>query len=270
VLKDRRTWLIVAAVVIVPLLVVFLLARMTPSWYRPLDPNSQQVIDTQDIGEHTLVSGLHNTWQKVPLGDQLWSISQVEVNSVLAWQLAPPLNTDGTRSYPAGAKYPVVSDPFVMFEKGRVTIAARTTKLPGSAPGGGVVSVTFAVETIPGMAPGVANTLIRMEGAWVGNLRIPRSLVERKIRSMAPAILAGLNQSYRLSTGEPSKVMLHVEPVLHAIENGEPFYVKFPYMGREVVLKEIHLEDESLSVIFGPATPAAVRPRPEPVMGPGR
>ena len=59
-----------------------LLARMTPNWYQPLDPKSNQVIDEGDTEE--ILSTLYNKWEAIPLGDQTWSITQYKVDAALA------------------------------------------------------------------------------------------------------------------------------------------------------------------------------------------
>jgi hypothetical protein len=223
------------------------------------------VIDAADIGWHKMSSELHNSLQRVPLGDQIWSISQTEVNSLLAVRLPAPEQAE------PGRPYPVVSAPFVLFSEGKVTIAARTTKLPGPAPGGGVASVTISVQTIPTGPASAPNFLVRVEGTFAGRLRIPQSIVENRVRSLMPALVKATTQTVQLGTGGgtasgsgSAKTIEEIEKKITAIQRGEPFPLTRSYDGRMVVVKDIRLNDGSLTVIFGPPVPAGVRPRPLP------
>jgi hypothetical protein len=255
-----RTWkgwvLSIVGPIVLMVLIMYVMARLTPSWYEPLDPDSQNVIDASDIGEHKVMPGLWNAWQRVPLGEQLWTISQMEVNSLLAVRARVPENLNGK-------PYPKISGPFVMFEEGgRVTLAARTTRLPGPSPAGGVASVTFTIEVIPN-DPDPPNCRVTIESVHVGNLRVPKSLVAGKIRMLLPALADALEQTARLSTKDWSKAMPQIESTIHAIENGEPFPLKLTH-DRPVIIKDIRVNDGSLTVILAPEVPAAVRPRPLP------
>src|SRR5689334_2624630 len=94
-----RTWkgwvLSILGPIVTLLVIMYVMARMTPSWYEPLDPNSTNVIDAAEQGEGKVMPGLWNMWQRVPLGEQLWTISQVEVNSLLAVRTRVPENLNG-------------------------------------------------------------------------------------------------------------------------------------------------------------------------------
>ena len=181
--RTWRGWLLAAfAVVSLILLATWILSRTTPPWYRPLPPDEDWVIDNYDHAQKTMLD-LHNVTERVPLGEQTWSITQDEINSLLAIQFAPPLNPDGTRTPPANP--PVVSAPFVLFTPGEVTFCARTTRLASGNPNGGVVSATFSVSIVSG-ADGKPSGLVRLKSVWAGNLPIPKSAVEPRIRACCP------------------------------------------------------------------------------------
>ena len=66
-----RQWLAIAGVTLVVLvLTAYLLARMTPSWYVPLDASSDRAIDLADSAQSKLELGrgatLHNALENVP------------------------------------------------------------------------------------------------------------------------------------------------------------------------------------------------------------
>jgi hypothetical protein len=256
-----RTWkgwlLSIFGPIFLLLVIMYVMARMTPSWYEPLDPNSQSVIDASDVGEHKVMPGLWNAWQRVPLGEQLWTISQTEVNSLLAVRARVPENLNGK-------PYPKISGPFVMFsEGGHVTLAARTTRLPGPAPAGGVASVTFTIEVIPNGPDLPPSGKVTIESVQIGNLRVPKSLVAGRLRAMLPMLADALEQGARLSLKDWNKAQPQIDAMLGAIERGEPFPLKIA-RDRPVIIKDIRVNDGMLTVILAPEVPAAVRPRPMP------
>jgi hypothetical protein len=239
------------------LVIMYVMARTTPSWYEPLDPNSQSVIDAADEGERKMMPGLWNTWQRVPLGEQIWTISQTEVNSLLAVRARVPEDLHGRA-------YPKISSPFVMFsEGGHVTLAARTTRLPGPAPAGGVASVTFSIAVIPHGPDAAPSGVVKIESVQVGNLRVPKSFVAGKLRMLLPMLTDALEQGARLSMKDWNKAQPQIDSMLNAIERGEPFPLKIE-RERPVIIKDIRVNDGSLTVILAPEVPAAVRPRPLP------
>ncbi len=73
----------------------------------------------------------------------------------------------------------LASQPMIVFSPGKVTIAVRTTKVPSSNPAGGVISVVFVVQTSTA-SDGSPVGLIKITGAYVGDLPIPKWLVEKR------------------------------------------------------------------------------------------
>ena len=84
--RGRFEWLL--SVLFVAVLVCWLLARMTPSWYLPLDPTLNSVMDTAQEAQRVLLFESRNTVERVPLGEQRWTITQDEINSLLAMSTA--------------------------------------------------------------------------------------------------------------------------------------------------------------------------------------
>jgi hypothetical protein len=257
----RRTWfgigLLVGAVVVV---VCYSLARSTPSWYQPLNATSNDVIDDADVAQNKLRFEIHNTMERVPLGPQEWKITQHQVDSLLAIRFSPAGDNSTTSAAPA--KEPLATSPFVLFTPGEVTVAARSTKVPGSDPAGGLLSVAFTVET--STAPdGSPLGAIHIAGCHIGLLPIPKSIVQSKLRSMVPAIatVAQQTMTYQLGVRDASALMPQVETAIRAIADGDPFPLHFRYDRREVVIQEIRVDDGLLTITFVPPTPAGVRPR---------
>jgi len=150
----------------------------------------------------------------------------------------------------------------VVLTPGEVTVAARSSKIPGGDPAGGLLSVSFTVETTT--APdGSPLGAVHISGCHIGLLSIPKSIVQSKLRSMVPAIAAVAQQTmtYQLGVRDASALMPQVETAIRAIAEGDPFPLHFRYDRREVVIQEIRVDDGLLTITFVPPTPAGVRPR---------
>jgi hypothetical protein len=244
--------LLVAGVLAVLLVSTFLLARHTPSWYVPLDPTSDHVLDEADVAQNKVALELHNAVQRVPLGYQKWTITQDEINSLLAirFSTAAP---DKSASFP-------VSGPLVIFSGGKVRLAVRTTKIPSGNAAGGVASIVFGVTTTTN-AGGEPIGLIKIEGVYAGSLPIPKWLVEERMRRAVPTLAAVAHQTitYQLGVRDSASMMPQIETAIRAVAMGEPFPLKFVADHRDVLVKVIQVDDGVLTVIFGP--PATLVPR---------
>jgi len=225
----------VAAMVLI-VIVAWMLMRMTPSWYVPLDPTSQHVIDLMERAQNSLDlrlgAKLHNAIESVPLGEQSWSISQDEVNALIA-----------SRHMSGGGDGGPVTAPLVIFTPGKITLAARSKRIPSGHPDGGVGSV--AVTILPTNA-------IRLCGAWLGRLPIPKSLVERRITSLAPEIVAAVQQQIALQVGS-SPNSKEIEPLILGILRGDPLP---PIDANRIIIKAIRIDDGLFTIIFArPSNP---------------
>src|SRR5437016_2717995 len=90
--RTLRGWLAASLTALFLVLSIsWALSRATPPWYQPLDPSADTVIDDADRTQRLLLD-LHNVVERVPLGEQTWTITQDQVNSLLAIRFAPPLN----------------------------------------------------------------------------------------------------------------------------------------------------------------------------------
>ena len=257
----RRTWLALSAgLLVVILLILYLLARSPPSWYQPLNPTANDVIDDADVAQNKLRFELHNTMERVPLGEQEWKITEHQVDSLLTIRFSPPPATTDPTAKPA-----LVTAPFVRFTPGKITVAARSPKLPGSdatGTSGGVLSVSFAVDS--SFAPdGAPMGVIHIDSAAVGNLPIPKSIVESKLKDIAPtlAALARETITYQLGVRDTTTLMPQVEAAIRAISQGEPFPLRFRYDRRDILIREVRVEDGVLIIVFAPPTPAGIPPK---------
>ncbi|HVS70045.1 MAG TPA: hypothetical protein VHQ47_02190 [Phycisphaerae bacterium] len=257
--RSRRAWIaFLASLVLLALLIAWLLSRATPSWYAPLSASDNRVIDDAYTAQSKLLE-IHNALQRTPLGDQRWTITQDELNAFLA------VNFPSSPAHAGAAAPPLVSDPFVRLTPGLVTIGVRTTRVSSANPNGGVVSVSFVVDstTAPDGSP-IGH--IRVASAAVGRLPIPASIVQSKIRALAPTIITLANDAITRqfsgsTTRSPARIP-DIETAIHAIVDGQPFPLRFTADRRTVLIHEIRVDNGALSITFSPPTPAAVRPRP--------
>jgi len=236
--------------VLVVLLTAWILARTTPGWYQPLDPNDD-VVSAEASRAESLWGELNNTVQRVPLGDQTWTISQNELNSFLAVYAHLALDQAGNP----------ITDPYVCFRNGEVTIAARSVKLPSGYKQGGVGSVTFSVGTVVG-PDGSTMGLVKLQSVKVGLLTVPKSLVESRLRAMTPAIVTtAVDAGRQLGSGSHSNsghsLDAMIEQITRAVAVGEPFPLRYRIDRKDVVIKELKVEDGRFTVRMGPpVTPA--------------
>jgi len=63
--------------------ICWMLARMTPSWYMPLDPADDNVMRLAGRAQNLLYFELRNAAERVPLGAQRWTITQMR--STVFW-----------------------------------------------------------------------------------------------------------------------------------------------------------------------------------------
>jgi len=249
--RTLRQWLLSIFVVLLLVVVVvaWLLMRVTPSWYVPLDPTSQRVIDLMERAQNNLDirlgANLHNALGKVPLGEQSWSISQDEVNALLA------LHRE------MGGELPI-SNPLVRFTPGKITLAARHKDIPSGHSEGGVCSVVFTVLHTPAKSPSEPPVnVVKIHRAWLGRLPIPKSIVERWLASITPEIVAAVEQQIQLQAGASSQIK-GVESLITDLLSGQPL----PAIEQHrIIIKAIHVEDGMLTIVFvspKPSTPATV------------
>ncbi len=258
--RTLRAWAaIIGSLLLAALFVCWILSRGTPSWYGPFASTDNRYINNIGSGQTKILADLNNALQRTPLGDQRWTITQDELNALLTCYLPTPDPAD------ASVPPPLVSAPFVRLTPGLVTFAARTSRVSSSQRNGGVISASFVVESIPGTG-GMPMGHIRLASAAVGNLPIPTSIVQAKIRGLAPTLSTLINDTInRQLSSNPQRSNARdpeIETAIHAIADSEPFPLLFTYHDRKILVKEIKVDSGLLTILFAPSTPAAVPPRP--------
>jgi hypothetical protein len=264
--RQRFEWLI--AVLFVAVVACWIFARMTPSWYAPLSATDDNVMRLAGRAQTLLYFELRNTAERVPLGEQRWTITQDEINSFLAVNTAPQ-NAEGGGGSGGGmpaladSARTTASDPFVVFTKGQVTVCARISKLPSPEPQGGVGSLTFSVGVVN--APdGKPMGQVKLMKVWAGNMPVPRSLLEPWMAQQIPGMAEAVQRMAQLQFGV--RGVVKTEPILQqivqSIGEGRPFPLQYKVDNKEFLIKELSVDDGSLTVVLAPLKPAAVLPRP--------
>jgi len=258
--RGRFAWL--AGVLLVAVLVSWMLIRATPGWYRPLDPDDQGVQDAGLRGQTLLYFDLRTATERVPLGEQRWSISQDEMNSFLAVNYSQPLTTAGTRTVMDPARNPV-SDPFVVFGNGEITVGARITKVPSGNAQGGVGSARFSVAVEHG-SDGEPMGVVKLQRVYAGLLPVPRGLVESRLQALLPVILQASVHVAEVQLGAHAseKTENAVEAIARGVVDGTPFPLHFKQDKKEFVVKEIVVEPGRFTMELAPVKPAVVQLRP--------
>jgi hypothetical protein len=240
--RGRLAWL--GALVVLVVVVCWMLARMTPAWYLPLDPADDIVQRVAGDAQNRAYTDLHNAVQRLPLGEQSWSISQDEVNALLA--------VKGDLGHgPA--------DPFVRFAPGQITLSARVRQLPGADPRGGVGALTFSVG-ITREAGREPMGLVRLTRVQAGNLPLPRSVVEKSLQQQIPQMIAAVQQAVEMQFGSRPAVKARslIEEIVRTIGSGQPFPLQYTWENRDFVIRELHVDEGRFTIVLAPVKPASV------------
>lgn len=258
--RGRFAWLF--GMLVFALLVSWMLIRATPAWYRPLDPDDQGVQDAALRGQTLLYFNLRNATERVPLGEQRWSISQDELNGFLAVNYSPPLTTVGTRATMDPARNPV-SDPFVVFGNGEITVGARITKIPSGNQQGGVGSVRFSMAVTPG-PDGEPQGVVKMQRVYAGLLPVPQFVVASRLQALLPVILQASVHVAEVQMGAHAsdKTETAVEAIARGVVEGTPFPLHFKLDKKEFIVKDIVVEPGRFTLLLAPVKPAVVQSRP--------
>jgi hypothetical protein len=244
--RGRFAWL--AALILAALLVCWILARATPAWYRPLDPADDAVQRTAGIAQTHITVDLHNLGQRLPLGEQSWTITQDQVNALLAVK--------------ADAQDGRIADPFVIFSPGRVTFSARFRQLPAADPRGGVGSLTLAVGMTRDGGPDPMG-LIQLERLHAGDLPLPRSLVAGRLQAQLPELIDAVRQAVEMQFGArpAEKARPIIEQIVRCAATGQPFPLRYKWETREFVIRELRVDDGAFTVVVAPVKPPAATSR---------
>ncbi len=149
----------------------------------------------------------------------------------------------------------MISAPYVLFREGEVTVCARTTRLASGDPAGGVVSASFSVGIV-NQTDGSQRGLVKLKSVWAGNLPIPKSAVEPRIRALLPSLAPAIQQTV-LPLLDPRSAGKDVpeEEVMQffrALTEGQPFPLLHTIKKKRIEVKYLRVEEGKFTVTLAP------------------
>lgn len=244
--KHPLTWLAAALLFsLVLVLVVALLVAWTPGWYAPLPADNQHIMNLADRAERTLLQ-LRNQIGNPARKIITWSITQNEINSLLADRYAAP---------PTAGSSAMFVGPFVRLTHGKITLAIRDMNLPFHS----VASVTIAIRTLQKGPNASAEAEVRLESVHIGLVPVPRAKVlgalHQRLKEIAPLIRQTLGRyaGSRYARSETPQVLKYLQ---HAMQ-GRPFPLTLPAGGRTLELERISVHAAGTSA-SGRVEPARI------------
>ena len=246
VLKNPLSWLGIALLLsLLLVLIVAWLVAWTPAWYAPLPADNQHVMNLADRAERTLLK-LRNQIGNPARKTITWSITQNEINSLLAARYAIP---------PSVKSSAVFVGPFVRLTDGKITLAIRDMQLPFHS----VASVTVAIRTLSAASGKPAEAQVRLDAVHIGLVPVPRAKVlgalHQRVKEIAPVIRQTLARyaGSRYANAQTPQVLKYIQ---HAMK-GHAFPLTLPAGGRILQLTRIAIEAEHTSA-SGKIVPARI------------
>ncbi len=246
ILKNPLSWLGIALLVSLLLVVVVaLLTAMTPSWYAPLHAGRRRVLNLADSAERVLLQ-LRNEIDNPARKTITWTISQAQINSLLAVRYSAPASAQSTA---------VFVGPFVRLTHGRITLAIRDMHLPFHS----VASLTIGIRSIPPVPSGAPEAHISLEAVHIGWVPIPRSKVlgvlHQRLKEVAPLITQTLARyaGSRYAAAETPQILQYIQHAMH----GKPFPLTLRAGGRTLQLEHITIRGQHTSA-SGVRVPARI------------
>ncbi len=231
-----RTWsggLLLAALAIGLLLAgVVLLAAASPSWYQPLNPAANTVLNDATQAQAALLD-LRNQAQNPRWRRLVWRITQDQMNALLAVTYSAA-DSGAARQHRPGD---VLARPFVRIANHRLILAIHDRRLPGA----GIISVTITIHTSPnGPAP---QAHVRITGLRVGLLPLPPSLLTHRLAAALPRLEPSLYRMLAVYLGRRYARDMAPQMLRRSADflHGQPFPLELRVHGHGLVLRRLDL-----------------------------
>lgn len=243
--KSTTSWL-VAVLVLCALILAAIAALMIlpPYWYRPIHTMNDAVYNQADHAQASLMA-LRNKLRSPKLGVITWTITQREINSLLAVAYGVPKKNKAPAN-PGG-----LTDPYVRLTNNHITFAARDSRVPGNA----VASVGVAVDLIHNAdAPPQAH--ITIDSLRIGNFPLPSSLITDRLKAVLPRLSPVVQNIIDVYAG-PRYARTATPQIVNsvaAIFSGKPFSTALRLNHRTLIIEKL--------LIQGPSVDAAGRRQP--------
>ena len=231
-------WLLTFLVIFLILWVAtWLLMLATPSWYRPMNPNTQLTQHQAGLAQAALLN-LHNSAQDPTISHITWRITAPQINSLLA--VAYGQTSDSARTATsARAGFHRFQAPFVRLQNGKITLAA----VVHTAIGNSVASVTVSMTTLPPDANQPPTGRIRIESLHLGLAPLPPSLITSRLSGVLPRIAPSIQRMIAMYAGvgyartAGPQVIASIRDILA----GKPFPLTISFRYRRVTITEIRV-----------------------------
>ncbi len=246
--KSSTAWILAVLVLIVVIFAaVIALIILPPSWYRPIHTMDDAVYNQADHAQASLMA-LRNKLRKPDPGTITWTISEHEINSLLAVAYGVDKKSK-TRHNPGG-----LTDPFVRFTDNQITFAARDSQLPGHPVASAGVNVRL-ISTAG--APPLAR--ITINSLHVGDVPLPPSLLTDRLKTFLPRLAPVVENIIDVYSG-PQYARLATPQIVQsvaAIFSGKPFPTELRLNHRKLVIDKLVVRGPSVDAT-GHAQPAAL------------
>lgn len=249
--RAKRILLLLLGFLLVSSLLIGYLLYRTPSWYQPTHITDPDIDATADAAQLRIVE-LANQVQNAPVKSFTWSITQNQINSLIAVRVATNRPNTNPSEAPSSDQ---ITDPMVYFSPGKITLAARSTRIPSSDSQGGVGSLAITLETlVPESGTGNNQVRIAVEGLAVNSLPLPRWVIKNQIDKAGPLLVREVRRIMVSNMGNKAEhFMPDIIDWLDHAQRGEPFTPQLKTEGlRPFALKEIRVDQGKLTLRIGP------------------
>ncbi len=241
-------WLLTLLVIFLIIWVAtWLLMLATPSWYRPMNPNSQLTQHQAGQAQAALLN-LHNSAQDPTISHITWRITAPQINSLLAIAYGPTSDSARTAAQ-ARTGFRRFQAPFVRLQNGKITLAA----VVHTAIGNSVASATVSVTTLPHGANQPPMGHILIESLHLGLAPLPPSLITSHLSGVLPRIAPSIQRMIAMYAGAGyartagPQVIASIQDILA----GKPFPLTISFRYRRVTITQIRVLGPHTSIKGG-------------------
>jgi hypothetical protein len=245
---SRTVWLLAFGIVLVLIIAAAVaLMLLPPGWYRPIHTMNDAVYNQADHAQASLMA-LRNQLRNPHAGKITWTITQREVNSLLAVAYGVPAKTKSVH-HPGG-----FTDPFVRFTDNQITFAARDRGVPGNA----VASVGVRIE-LSRNGHSIPQAHITIDSLKIGNFPLPPSLLTSRLKTVLPRLSPVVRKIIDVYAG-PRYANVAAPQIVHsvaAIFSGKSFPTELRLNHRRLVVDQLIIHGAELDA-SGRRQPAAM------------
>ncbi len=229
--KSATGW-VLAVVVLIFLVLAGAVALMMlpPGWYRPIHQMNDAVYNQADHAQASLMA-LRNQLRDPHPGTITWTVTQRQVNSLLAVAYGVPTKSGASSHHPGG-----LTDPYIRFSDNQITFAARDRRLPGNA----VASVGLRIDLHRGTGA-APQARITIDALRIGNLPLPPSLLTDRLKAVLPRLAPVVRKIIDVYAGPryATEAAPQIVDSIAAVVSGKPFPTELRFNDRRLVVNKL-------------------------------